>query len=125
MRRITLAIVVLASGIGGAAACSCRPIPYAELVARTPLIFEAVVENSALDDSDHGPERIVTLTVKRQVKGSIPVRVLIRTAASTAACGWDPRVGTTHRVGAYRMYGRYRTDLCTMLDLNRRRAEGS
>ncbi len=125
MQRVSLALAALAVSAGEAAACSCRPLPYAELVARTPLIFEGSVEDSTVSEGRDGFERLVKMNVKRRVKGSVPVRVLIWTAASTAACGWDPRVGTTHRVGAYRMYGRYRTDLCTMLDLNRRRAEGS
>lgn len=90
-----LATLAGAAWAGGeACACSCMPVSPDEAVARS----DAVVEGRAIASTEEGASRLYVFEVDASYKSSVERRIVIRTAAQSAACGIDLTIGEQRTV---------------------------
>jgi hypothetical protein len=111
---VTVSCVALALWIGHAErarACSCMEMDVPTAVERADAVFEGRVVEIVRGDPSQ-PVR-VTLEVVQQWKGVDHERVVVETAADSAACGVAFEEGTSWLVYAQRAGDVLRADLCS------------
>jgi hypothetical protein len=95
----SVAIVVLAAT--PCWACSCIAVAPEEQAASSSAIFGGVVEEVELaGQGDFGQEVEATFAVDTIYKGQVPARVVVGTAADSAACGVEFEEGGRYTVFA-------------------------
>jgi len=129
----TCATALGISSTAPAAACTCAPVPYDEVVVQTPVVFDGEVVRAERDVS--GRRQITSFRVWGAVKGvsqravvrpqSVLRRMPQRTVtviSSLDGCGWDFATGPRRLiVGATRdADGTLVATRCTIYNLNRR-----
>lgn len=100
-----------------ALACSCRNTSRAQAIKSADVVFQGKVRAVHRD----GQKLYATIDTTRVLKGNVRTRVEVSTNASSAACGYNFRQGQTIIIGATYRERQYRTNLCMMLGLNRRK----
>ena len=86
-------------------------------IAATPVVFEGRVLRVRRD----GSSIYADVEMSRLLKGTVPRIVEVSTPASSAACGYEFRVGAAVTVGAQFLQQQFSTNACTMLPLNTKR----
>lgn len=129
------AVAITGARAGPARACKCALLPYDQVVAQTPVVFDGEVVRSERDVS--GKRQITSFRVLGAVKGVSPRLVLrpqslikrmpqrtisIISRLGAGQCGWDFTDGPRRLiVGAARDDdGNLVASRCTMYNLNRR-----
>jgi hypothetical protein len=125
MRRNLIAIGVLfVTGLAmfqaPAYACSCRPGTTPEAVRRQMASLTLIFWGQAISRKVVGRTAIYTFQVAVP-KGVLPVRIKVRTPASSATCGARFPLNKTVLVGAWRRGGTYGVGSCTQYSLYRNR----
>jgi hypothetical protein len=127
MPRALLAAAVLFaawSTPSTAEACSCmRPGPPDVERDRADLVFVGTVtgaERTARGDGPLGGDVVVTFGAVQLIKGEPPSPLAIKTAASSAACGYNFEAGSEYLVYAHDRDGEPWVGLCSRTALHRR-----
>lgn len=118
MRRVTIlaffVFVCILAGARTAAACSCVPPPPPErAVEQADAVFIGTVIGIEQEGGEVERGYVVRLRVDRHVKGAQRQEVTIRTAGSSAACGYYFREGKQYLVYANAVEGHLHTTLCS------------
>ena len=103
--------VALVSSSPEATACTCRVPPIAEAFAQAVEAFVGTVSVNGLDPQKEN--RVVTFTVQRVFKGSVPVQVQVVTPFSEGACGYTFVRGSVYLVFTRTLRGKRVTHLCS------------
>jgi hypothetical protein len=115
MRALSLFLfvsaVALVSSSPGASACTCRVPPIAQALAQAEAAFVGTVGSNGLDAEKD--KRIVTFTVQRVFKGSVPVQAQVVTPLSEGACGFSFAPGSVYLVFTRNVRGMRLTHLCS------------
>src|SRR5215204_1248464 len=98
-------------GIPIAAACSCGGVHPARDLSH----FDAAFVGTAAARRVAGSFAYWTFDVAQAVKGGLPARIVVRSAAEGSACGLEPPAG---RIGLLLLYdgARYESSLCYQTD---------
>jgi hypothetical protein len=94
-----------------ASACTCRVPPIAEAFAQAEDAFVGTVNANGLDRQKEN--RIVTFTVQRVFKGSVPVQVQVVTPLSAGTCGYIFARGSVYLVFTRTLHGKRLTHQCS------------
>jgi len=114
MRALSLFIVVSALALVSPetrGACTCSVPPIAQALAQAEAAFVGTVNAIGLDPEKE--KHVVTFTVNRVFKGSVPVQVQVVTPLSEGACGYSFAAGTTDLVFTRNIQGSRLTHLCS------------
>jgi hypothetical protein len=103
--------VALVSSSPEASACTCRVLPIAQALTQAEAAFVGTVNSNGLDPEKE--KRVVTFTVQRVFKGSVPVQVQVVTPLSEGACGYTFALGSVYLVFTRNVRGKPLTHLCS------------
>lgn len=103
--------VALVSSSPQASACTCRVPTIAQALAQAEAAFVGIVNSNGLDAEKE--KRVVTFTVQRVFKGSVPVQVQVVTPLSEGACGYSFAPGSVYLVFTRNIRGTRLTHLCS------------
>jgi hypothetical protein len=103
--------VALFSSAFEASPCTCSVPPIAQAVAQAESAFVGTVNSIGLDADKE--KRVVTFTVQRVFKGSVPVQVQVVTPSSEGACGYSFAAGSVYLVFTRNIQGKRLTHLCS------------
>jgi hypothetical protein len=92
-------------------ACTCSVPPIARALAQAEAAFVGTVGSNGLDEESE--KRIVTFTVQRVFKGSVPVQVQVATPLSKGGCGFSFAPGSVYLVFTRNVRGMRLTHLCS------------
>lgn len=92
-------------------ACTCSVPPIAQAIAQAEAAFIGTANSSGLDPEKE--KRIVTFTVQRVFKGSVPVQVQVVTPLSEGGCGYSFAPGSVYLVFTRNVRGKRLTHLCS------------
>lgn len=94
-----------------ASACTCSVPPIARALAQAEAAFVGTAGSNGLDAEKD--KRVVTFTVQRVFKGSVPVQAQVVTPLSEGACGYSFAPGTVYLVFTRNVRGMRLTHLCS------------
>jgi hypothetical protein len=115
MRALSLftfmSAVALVSSSHEASACTCRVPPIAQALAQAEAAFVGTVNSIGLDPKKE--DRVITFTVLRVFKGSVPVQAQVVTPLSEGACGYSFAPGSVYLVFTRNVRGVRLTHRCS------------
>ena len=94
-----------------AGGCTCSVPPIAQAIDRAEAAFVGTVSSIGLDAENE--KHVVTFTVRRVFKGSVPVKAQVVTPASEAACGYSFATGAAYLVFTRNIRGKPLTHRCS------------
>jgi hypothetical protein len=103
--------VALVSRSPEANACTCNIPRIGQAIEQAEAAFVGTVTSSVLDAE--AEKRVVTFTVQRVFKGSVPVQTQVVTPISEKACGYSFAPGATYLVFTRNIRGKPLTHRCS------------
>jgi hypothetical protein len=114
MRGLSLCVFASALALGSPetrGTCTCSVPSIAQALSKSEAAFVGTVHSAGLDPEKE--KRVVTFTVQRVFKGSVPVRVQVVTPLTEGGCGYSFAGGTTYLVFTRNIQGKRLTHLCS------------